>query len=63
MSAFMTCGKCGHRAALDAFCRGQHKFSYQCPACKRTEKVVDEKPTVLPNGFVLPGKRTVVTTP
>ena len=60
MSANMTCGKCGHEASLSAFCGVQEQFTYQCPRCRRREKIVDEKPTILPNGFIMPGKRKVV---
>jgi hypothetical protein len=59
-SATITCGKCSHTASVDDWCRAQHPFTYRCPSCGRIERVIDEPPTRHPNGFIMPGKRTVV---
>lgn len=60
MSVNMMCGKCGYESAIETFSRTQQPKTYQCPRCRRRETIVDEKPTVMPNGFIMPGKRKVV---
>ena len=60
MSVTITCGKCKQTNDLSAFCRCQPDKTYRCPACGRVERIVDEKPTILPSGFIMPGKRKVV---
>jgi DNA-directed RNA polymerase subunit RPC12/RpoP len=53
------CGPCGHLVDFEESCIARDEFN--CPVCGLQWGVDQEPPTVLPNGFIMPGKRTVVT--
>jgi hypothetical protein len=59
LSTGITCGACGHFDSVSAFCTGQPDKQYQCPHCRRIERIVDDPPTRTATGFVMPGKRRV----
>lgn len=59
LSEGIKCGACGHFSSISSFCIGQPDKQFQCPKCRRIERIVDDPPTVLPNGFIMPGKRRV----
>lgn len=61
----MTCGGCGHQADIDEFCSTPiggrlPKDTYQCPACHLAIIRQFGPPTVLPSGYVMPGKVELV---
>ncbi|GEM_PF-2263814 len=57
----LICGSCGHQADLDRFTRtpvyGEPpKNVYQCPACAKAIERRSAAPTLLPSGYLMPGK-------
>lgn len=61
----MTCGECGHTADIDKWTKTPvagdlPRNTYQCPACKYAFERRQAKPTVYPNGFVMPGAISLV---
>ena len=51
-------GPCGHAVPLLAAAKGKDDFV--CPICKMWWGVDQAPPTIMPSGFAMPGKRTVV---
>lgn len=51
-------GPCGHFVPFDAAWVARDQ--YECPRCGLAWRVDQDPPEVLLNGFVMPGKRTVV---
>jgi hypothetical protein len=61
----VTCGKCGHTAEIEewqnAKISGQLPAGmFQCPECGFAFERKSGPPTVYPDGFVIPGKVTLV---
>ena len=50
-------GPCGHTVAFEAACMARDEFV--CPVCKHCWHVREERPHLMPSGFIMPGKRTV----
>jgi hypothetical protein len=51
-------GPCGHAVPFLNSCKGIDDFV--CPVCKMWWGVDQAPATILPSGFAMPGKRTVV---
>lgn len=52
---------CGHQSSFDAGCLSTDVF--RCPECGLRWRMNQAPPTVYPNGWVQPGKRTVAIDP
>lgn len=50
------CGNCHQDSPLGIVCQGK---KFICPKCGRCEQIIDDPPTVLPTGYVMPGKRSI----
>jgi hypothetical protein len=52
------CGPCGHLVDFEESCIARDEFN--CPVCGLQWGIDQDPPRVMPNGFIMPGDRTVV---
>lgn len=61
--AWINCDHCGKRNDFHAWTRvGGRDLpnnEFECPSCNQRIRLRDERPVVMPSGFVRPGKRHV----